>query len=113
MGHRHDAIILGAGIVGPTAAHIAGRGGTAAIVDRHQPGQGASYGNAGLIEASAVTNFPCPRDIPTISKILLKAAIVSGSTSGIGLPVAHSLAAEGCNVVGKNNDPGTQCDNRH
>jgi 3-hydroxybutyrate dehydrogenase len=28
-----------------------------------------------------------------------KAAVVTGSTSGIGLGIAHALAAEGCNVV--------------
>ncbi|TKB53628.1 MAG: SDR family NAD(P)-dependent oxidoreductase, partial [Mesorhizobium sp.] len=28
-----------------------------------------------------------------------KTAIVTGSTSGIGLAIAHALAAEGCNVV--------------
>ncbi|TIU23677.1 MAG: SDR family NAD(P)-dependent oxidoreductase, partial [Mesorhizobium sp.] len=28
-----------------------------------------------------------------------KTAIVTGSTSGIGLAIAHALAAEGCNIV--------------
>ena len=28
-----------------------------------------------------------------------KNAIVTGSTSGIGLAIAHSLAAEGCNIL--------------
>jgi 3-hydroxybutyrate dehydrogenase len=38
-----------------------------------------------------------PKD--TIMASARKTAIVTGSTSGIGLAIAHALAAEGCNVV--------------
>ena len=54
---RTDAIVLGAGIVGVSVAlHLVKRGLAVALVDRGEPGQGTSYGNAGIIEAN--TLFP-------------------------------------------------------
>ena len=54
---RTDAIVLGAGIVGISAAlHLAKRGLAVALVDRRGPGEETSYGNAGVIEGN--TLFP-------------------------------------------------------
>jgi D-lysine oxidase len=54
---RTDAIVLGAGIVGVSVAlHLAKRGLAVALFDRGEPGQGTSYGNAGIIEGN--TLFP-------------------------------------------------------
>ena len=54
---RTDAIVLGAGIVGTSAAlHLAKRGLSVALVDRRGPGEETSYGNAGVIEGD--TLFP-------------------------------------------------------
>jgi D-amino-acid dehydrogenase len=52
---RTDAIVLGAGIVGVSVAlHLAKRGLAVALVDRGEPGQGTSYGNAGIIEGNTL-----------------------------------------------------------
>ena len=49
--------MLGAGIVGTSiAVHLAKRGLSVALVDRGGPGEGTSYGNAGIIEGN--TMFP-------------------------------------------------------
>ena len=54
---RSDAIVLGAGIVGVSAAlHLAKRGLAVALVDRRGPGEETSYGNTGMIEGN--TLFP-------------------------------------------------------
>lgn len=46
-----DAIVLGAGIVGvSTAIHLQLRGHRTLLVDRQEPGEGTTYGNAGIIE---------------------------------------------------------------
>src|SRR4051794_41388316 len=48
---RFDAIVLGAGIVGVSAAgHLLRRGKTVALVDRRAPGEETSHGNAGVVE---------------------------------------------------------------
>ena len=45
---RTDAIVLGAGIVGISAAlHLVKRGLSVALVDRRAPGEETSYGNTG------------------------------------------------------------------
>ncbi|EGD05634.1 D-amino-acid dehydrogenase, partial [Burkholderia sp. TJI49] len=50
-----DVIVLGAGIVGVSVAlHLQDRGRKVALVDRNAPGEGTSFGNAGLIERSSV-----------------------------------------------------------
>lgn len=51
-GARVDAVVLGAGIVGVSAAlHLQARGLSVAIVDNRGVASGASFGNAGLIAA--------------------------------------------------------------
>lgn len=59
-----DVLVLGAGIVGvSTALHLQARGRRVWLVDRDEPGQGTSYGNAGLIERSSVVPYAFPHDI--------------------------------------------------
>ena len=66
MAHT-DALVLGAGIVGTSVAlHLAKRGLSVALVDRAQPGQGTSYGNAGIIEGSTVF----PQSFPNLARVL-------------------------------------------
>ncbi|CAB3792050.1 D-amino acid dehydrogenase 1 [Paraburkholderia caffeinitolerans] len=58
-----DAIVLGAGIVGVSVAlHLQARGVRVTLVDRREPGEETSFGNAGLIEASSVVPYGFPRD---------------------------------------------------
>ncbi|MGO3933176.1 FAD-binding oxidoreductase [Rhodopseudomonas pseudopalustris] len=62
--HKTDVIVLGAGIVGVSAAlHLQQRGRAVVLVDRQQPGEGTSYGNAGLIENASVIPYMFPRDL--------------------------------------------------
>ncbi|WP_414441327.1 NAD(P)/FAD-dependent oxidoreductase [Burkholderia sp. 22PA0106] len=58
-----DVIVLGAGIVGVSAAqHLQDRGRRVALIDRQAPGLGTSFGNAGLIERSSVMPYAFPRN---------------------------------------------------
>lgn len=58
---RTDAIVLGAGIVGTSAAlHLLKRGLSVALIDRKEPGQETSYGNAGIIEGNTYFPYPLP-----------------------------------------------------
>jgi len=67
---RTDAIVLGAGIVGVSVAlHLAKRGLAVALVDRADPGQGTSYGNAGIIEGNSF-----PASLGAVIRIALKRA---------------------------------------
>ena len=62
-----EVIVLGAGIVGVSAAlHLQDRGRRVALVDRRGPGEETSYGNAGLIERSSVVPYGFPRDVGTL-----------------------------------------------
>jgi D-amino-acid dehydrogenase len=62
--HKTDVIVLGAGIVGISAAlHLQQRGREIVVVDRQAPGEGTSYGNAGLIENASVFPYMFPRDL--------------------------------------------------
>ena len=60
---KADAAVLGAGIVGLSAAlHLQARGREVVIVDRHAaPGRETSFGNAGLIERSSIFPYLFPR----------------------------------------------------
>ncbi|SDN09484.1 NAD(P)/FAD-dependent oxidoreductase [Vreelandella arcis] len=67
---RH-AVVLGAGMVGVSIAwHLQQRGRQVTLVDRRQPGQETSFGNAGIIQRESVRPYPFPRDIKTILSVL-------------------------------------------
>jgi len=64
---QQDVIVLGAGIVGVSAAlHLQARGRSVTLVDRGEPGQGTSFGNAGLIERSSVIPYSFPQGFGTL-----------------------------------------------
>lgn len=72
---RCDVIVLGAGIVGVSAAlQLAKRGLAVALVDRLKPGEGTSYGNTGIIGGAGVYPTPFPRSIGTLLRVALKLA---------------------------------------
>lgn len=59
---RVDALVLGAGMVGlGTALALLERGRSVALVDRREPAEETSFGNAGLIQAEAVVPYAFPR----------------------------------------------------
>ena len=56
-----DVIVLGAGIVGVSAAYAARqRGLSVVVVDRREPGSETSYGNAGIISSGSITPLNNP-----------------------------------------------------
>jgi D-amino-acid dehydrogenase len=70
---RTDVIVLGAGIVGTSiAVHLAKRGLAVALVDRGAPGEGTSYGNAGIIEGNTIFPPAFPRQWTALLRIALK-----------------------------------------
>ena len=72
---RTDAIVLGAGIVGTSAAlHLAKRGLAVALVDRRGPGEETSYGNAGVIEGNTLFPHAFPSGFGELLRIALKQA---------------------------------------
>ncbi|WP_284946987.1 NAD(P)/FAD-dependent oxidoreductase [Acidisoma cladoniae] len=59
-----DVIVLGGGIVGVSiAVHLQMRGRNTVLVDRQGPGEGTSFGNAGLIQREAVFPHLFPRNL--------------------------------------------------
>ena len=72
---RTDAVVLGAGIVGTSIAlHLAKRGLSVALVDRASPGEGTSYGNAGVIEGNTLLPHPFPTAFGALMNVALKRA---------------------------------------
>ena len=66
---RTDVVVLGAGMAGVSAAlHLQQRGRSVALVDRREPGEETSYGNAGIIQREGVVPYPFPRDPVLIAK---------------------------------------------
>jgi D-amino-acid dehydrogenase len=62
-----DVIVLGAGIIGVSSAlHLQDRGRRVALVDRRDPGEETSFGNAGLIERSSIVPYAFPRELSTL-----------------------------------------------
>lgn len=72
---RTDAIVLGAGIVGTSAAlHLAKRGLSVVLVDKRGPGEETSYGNAGVIEGNTLFPHAFPSGLGALLKIAFKQA---------------------------------------
>jgi D-amino-acid dehydrogenase len=68
---NRDVIIIGAGMVGVcTAWHLVNRGHNVILLDRKDPGQETSFGNAGIIQREAVRPYAFPRKISTLIKII-------------------------------------------
>jgi D-amino-acid dehydrogenase len=60
-GKQADVIVLGAGIVGVSAAHAARqRGLSVVLIDRREPGSETSYGNAGIISSGSISPLNKP-----------------------------------------------------
>jgi D-amino-acid dehydrogenase len=72
---RTDAIVLGAGIVGVSAAlHLVKRGLSVALVDRRGPGEETSYGNTGIIEGNTLFAHAFPTGFGALLRVALKQA---------------------------------------
>jgi D-amino-acid dehydrogenase len=70
---KADVVVLGAGMVGVSAAlHLQQRGRDVILVDRQdRAGEGTSFGNAGLIESASVFPYMFPRDFAQILQYAL------------------------------------------
>lgn len=70
-----DVVVLGAGIVGVSAAlHLALRGRSVVLVDRRGPGEETSYGNSGVIEYEGFVPVGFPRDLRSLVRYGLNRA---------------------------------------
>ena len=70
--------MLGAGIVGTSiAVHLAKRGLSVALIDRQAPGEGTSYGNAGIIEGNMIFPPAFPANWGELTRIALKRAAIA------------------------------------
>lgn len=62
--------VIGAGMVGTaTAWHLRQRGHEVILIDRSEPGQETSFGNAGLIQHEAVEPYPFPLELSKIWQV--------------------------------------------
>ncbi|NIF22696.1 NAD(P)/FAD-dependent oxidoreductase [Candidatus Pantoea multigeneris] len=67
---KHDVLVLGAGMVGVSCAlHLQQRGLDVALLDRRNPGEETSYGNAGIIQREAVHPYRFPRELSTLLSV--------------------------------------------
>lgn len=65
-----SVIVLGAGMVGVSVAlHLRRRGRDVTLIDRQGPGEGASFGNGGLIQREAVYPHPFPRALAELRRM--------------------------------------------
>jgi len=68
---ENTIIVIGAGILGVSSAiHLQRRGFDVKIIDRLPPGDGTSFGNAGVLAASSVIPVPGPGLLAKVPKML-------------------------------------------
>ena len=90
---QRSVIVLGAGMVGTcTAVHLALRGHDVTLVDRREPGQETSYGNAGIIQREAVEPYAFPQDWATLAQVALKRGAAVNYHLAALPPQARALA---------------------
>lgn len=78
MSTIHDVLVCGAGMVGTsTALQARRRGLDVVLVDRRQPGEETSYGNAGVIDGGNLYPVAMPRDLPTLFRHALNGETAS------------------------------------
>lgn len=64
-------IVIGAGIVGAAIAHeLQKTGAQVTLIDRGEPGQGASYGNSGALSPGSVAPLAMPGVLASVPKML-------------------------------------------
>ena len=64
MSAKHDAIVVGGGVVGVSAAYfLARQGARVLLLERGELASGSSYGNAGLVVPSFLSPMPCPESL--------------------------------------------------
>ncbi len=69
---NHHVTVLGAGVIGMAAAlHLQRDGHDVTVVDRDDPGQGCSFGNAGILAASHCAPMSLPGAVLQVPKWLL------------------------------------------
>lgn len=65
-------VVIGAGMVGTSSAwHLLRRGHEVVLIDRNEPGQETSFGNAGLIQREAAEPYPFPREWSKIWQVAM------------------------------------------
>ena len=70
---RSDVLVLGAGIVGTSVAlHLVKRGRSVTLIDRQPPGEGTSFGNAGVIGGAGVLPTAFPRRLSSLMRVALR-----------------------------------------
>lgn len=93
MTAKADIIVLGAGIVGvSTAVHLAQRGLQTVLIDRRDPGEETSFGNAGLIQREGVMPYHFPLEISELARHGLNQSVDSHYHLSSLLQVAPFLA---------------------
>jgi D-amino-acid dehydrogenase len=73
---RVDAIVIGAGVVGVSVAlHLQKAGRSVVLLDRRQPGEETSFGNAGLIQREGVYPYGFPHDFGALIRYAMNNTI--------------------------------------
>ena len=74
MNDAADVVVVGAGIVGACIAHaLRARGDRVLLVDRDEPGRGASFGNSGALSPGSVAPLAMPGVLSGVPAMLMDA----------------------------------------